>query len=204
MSDGPLEKYSISKSLGWIHNGDLLLFRASKWFTSRAIAIAGRGHWSHVGMAAWWGSRLICLEVREWKGGRAVTLASQVARYPGKIEVFHVKPEFCGAYVNTTKRMKQYDRLKVIGAMIDMTGCDYGWWHLLGAAVRHLPVLRLFTKPVTNGDVGKHPPFCSEACSIAARLHGPDPVPQLANRMTCPSDLARSMLWYSSGRVLVP
>ena len=38
------------------------------------IAIAGRGRHSHAAKAAWWGDDLFCLEVREWHGGRAVTL----------------------------------------------------------------------------------------------------------------------------------
>jgi hypothetical protein len=37
------------------------------------------------------------------------------------------------------------------------------------------------------------PPFCSEACVMADRLGGRvDPVPQLADRLTEPADLARS------------
>ncbi len=60
-----------------VRDGDLLLFRRRG-----LISIAGRGDHSHAAKAAWWGDDLFCLEVREWHGGRAVTLSSQVARYP--------------------------------------------------------------------------------------------------------------------------
>ena len=56
------------------------------------IAIAGRGEHSHAAKAAWWGDDLFCLEVREWHGGRAVTLESQVAKFPGRIDVYHTNP----------------------------------------------------------------------------------------------------------------
>ena len=39
----------------------------------------------------------------------------------------------------------------------------------------------------------RRPPFCSEACAMADRVGGGvDPVPQLADRLTEPADLARS------------
>src|SRR4029079_15323530 len=56
-----------------ILDADLLL-----WRRRGLIASAGRGAYSHAGKAAWWGDDLFCLEVREWRGGRAVTLESQV------------------------------------------------------------------------------------------------------------------------------
>src|ERR1043165_2196205 len=90
-----------------ILDGDLLLVRRRG-----LISIAGRGAHSHAAKAAWWrssapavgrsrqpdalefamaaGNRdiLFCLEVRELHGGRAVTLSSQVKRFPGRIDVF--------------------------------------------------------------------------------------------------------------------
>ena len=64
-----------------IADGDLLLFRRRG-----VISIAGRGVHSHAAKAAWWGDDLFCLEIREWYGGRAVTLSSQARRYPNRID----------------------------------------------------------------------------------------------------------------------
>ncbi len=70
-----------------IEDGDLLLFRRRG-----LISIAGRGVHSHAAKVAWWGDELICLEVREWIGGRAVTLESQVRRNPGR--TYQIRYEF--------------------------------------------------------------------------------------------------------------
>lgn len=201
MSSVNVEDYSIQDDLGWIRHGDLLLFRAGGWFSSRAIALAGRGKYSHAAMFAWWGKTPLVLEVREWKGGRAVTLASQVKRYPGRIEVFGIRKEFDQPFGSTREK---YNRFAAVQAMLSMAGCDYGWHHLWLTAIRHLPVLRWFAKPITEDEARTRPPYCSEGLAIAACRGGQDPVPELANRLTEPNDLARSLLYESSGRLLVP
>jgi len=53
--------------------------------------------------------------------------------------------------------------------------------------------VRLFVRPETDDAAnGTHPPFCSQAVALACRAGGVDPVPQLADRLTEPGDLARS------------
>jgi hypothetical protein len=79
-----------------VRDGDLLLFRRRG-----LISIAGRGDHSHAAKAAWWGDDLFCLEVREWHGGRAVTLSSQVRDYPDRIDVYETNPD---------DRWPEYDR----------------------------------------------------------------------------------------------
>jgi len=71
---------SLSAAHKEIFDGDQLLFRRRG-----LIAIAGRSAHSHAAKAAWWGDDLFCLEVREWYGGRAVTLESQVRKFPGDL-----------------------------------------------------------------------------------------------------------------------
>jgi hypothetical protein len=174
-----------------IQDSDLLLFRRRN-----LISIAGRGEHSHAAKAAWWDGDLFCLEVREWHGGRAVTLESQVKKFPGRIEVFQA---------NQT-RHRGYNRDKALHAMRLMCGERYGYWHIVRAALAHLPFVRLFTYTPTNDkELPKSPPFCSEACSIADAAGGVDPVPHLAHRVTEPADLRRSM-FYSDGYLftLVP
>lgn len=163
-----------------IRDGDLLLFRRRG-----LIAAAGRGEHCHAAKAAWWDDDLFCLETRALVGARAVTLSSQVRRYPGRIDVFQTNPG---------NRWPQYDRRKATRFMRRLAGCDYGYWGLLAAGLLHLPVLRLLVRPdVDDRAVDRRPPFCSHACAMADRLGGGiDPVPHLADRLTEPADLARS------------
>ncbi|TWT46506.1 hypothetical protein [Botrimarina hoheduenensis] len=163
-----------------LYDGDLLLFRRRG-----LISIAGRGLHSHAAKVAWWGEVPFCLEVREWYGGRAVTLASQVLRYPGKIDVFRVNP---------SNRWPEYDRFASTRYMRRLAGCDYGYAGVAAAALLHLPIVRTFvTAEVEDSAIEHRPPFCSQACAMADRIAGGvDPTPHLADRLTEPADLARS------------
>ena len=163
-----------------IADSDLLLFRRRS-----LISIAGRGEHSHAAKAAWWDGDLFCLEIREWHGGRAVTLSSQVERYSGRIDVFGANPD---------NRWPEYDRAGATRSMRRLAGCDYGYRGVLAAAVLHLPLVRLcFEADVDDLAENRWPPFCSQACVLSDRQGGGvDPVPHLADRLTLPADLARS------------
>jgi hypothetical protein len=166
-----------------IADGDLLLFRRSS-----LIAIAGRGEHSHAAKAAWRDNELFCLEVREWHGGRAVTLASQIKKFPGRIDVYRA---------NSHQRWPEYDRTRSTHFMRRLAGCDYGYAAVLAAAMLHLPFVRLAVRAeVDDNAIDRRPPFCSHACAMADRLGGGvDPVPHLADRLTEPADLARSTFY---------
>jgi hypothetical protein len=149
------------------------------------IAIAGRGEHAHAAKAAWWDGDLFCLEVREWHGGRAVTLESQVQRFLGRIDVYRA---------NAHQRWPEYDRARATKFMRRLAGCDYGYAAVLAAAMFHLPVVRLAVRAeLDDSAIDRRPPFCSHACAMADRIGGGvDPVPHLADRLTEPADLARS------------
>jgi hypothetical protein len=167
-----------------ICGGDLLLFR--RW---GPISIAGRGEHSHAGKADWPGDGYVrCVEVREWVGGRSVSLASQVHEYPGRIDVYQVNPG---------NRWPNYDRTGAVRYMRSLVGCDYGYWSVFCAALRHLPVIRCFlSAAVEDRSTSTRPPFCSQACAQADRIGGGvDPVPHLADRLTEPADMARSQFY---------
>ncbi len=171
-----------------IWNGDLLLFRKRRFgFMDAMIAVAGRGVYSHAAKAAWWKNDLFCIEVREWHGGRAVTLSSQVKRYPERIDVY--RP-------NANNRWPSYSPERSLEIMRRFAGGDYGYGNVLAAAMTHLPCFRFFMRPDRNDNAPimmKRPPFCSEAVAMAERIGGNvDPIPQLADRFAEPSDLARS------------
>ena len=170
-----------------IWNADLLLFRKRRiGLMDGMIAVAGRGVHSHAAKAAWWNDDLFCLEVREFHGGRAVSLSSQVRKYPGRIDVY--RP-------NAGNRWPNYDPEKAVEMMRKLAGCDYGYWNVILTAMTHLPLLRIFVRPDRNDDTTwdlRRPPFCSQAVSLADKIGGVDPVPHLADRFTEPADLARS------------
>ncbi len=176
---------TLDDARGQIFDGDLLLFRRRHWSIGSLIAIAGRGVHSHAAKVAWWGDLPFCCEVREWYGGRAVTLESQVKRHPGRIDVYRVNPEF---------RWPRYDRLAAVRYMRRLAGCDYGYASVVRAALLHLPMVRLFVRPSLDDTLREHrPPFCSQAVVMADRIAGGvDPVPHLADRLTEPADLAQS------------
>jgi len=164
-----------------IRDGDLLLFRSGRRLMSRLIARAGRSEYSHAGMAAWWNSRLMCLDTIQGQGGRAVLLSNLVREFPGQIDIY------------ATKTIGEpFDRRAAVEAMIEVTGRRYGWWALARAALFHLAVVRLFVRPNTEDTADGSLPFCSQAVARALRAGGVDAVPNLADAGTEPSDLARS------------
>jgi hypothetical protein len=179
-----IKRVALSQCATQIWNGDLLLFRG-RGLLSRLIGTAGRSHYTHVARVVWWRDTLFCCEVRELKGGRAVTLESQVRKFPGAIDVFAVNPE---------NRWPEYDRDAADQFMLRLAGCDYGYWGVLQAALLHMPFVRFLVRPETeDAHCAARPPFCSQACVMADRIGGGvDPVPHLADRITEPADLARS------------
>lgn len=169
-----------------IKDADLLLFRG-KGIVSRIIRSFGRGKYSHAAKASWIKGELFCLEVREWRGGRAVTLSSQVQKFPGQIDVFET---------NAIK-LPDYDRAKADSLMLLFAGIEYGYGDIFATAILHAWGIRVIAQANVDDDfVSKRPPYCSAACAIADRVGGGiDPVPNLADKITEPSDLARSQLY---------
>jgi hypothetical protein len=175
---------TLAEAVDDIRDGDLLLFRG-RGAIARLIGVAGRSEYTHAARAVWWGNDLFCCEVRELRGGRAVTLESQVRRFPGLIDVFEANPQ---------ARWREYDRRGAVRFIRRLAGCDYGYLGVFLAALRHLPLVRCFVRPDSDDQhASVQPPFCSQASTMADRIGGGvDPVPHLADRLTEPADLARS------------
>jgi hypothetical protein len=177
-----------------IQDADLLLFRRSPGSAiGKAIATSGRSEYTHAAKAAWWRcnmpSVLLCVEVREFFGGRAVTLESQVQAYPGLIDVYSPQVE-----CQRTAAGERYSRMGAAAYMFRFTGQPYGYRAIARAAGAYLPGVRLFYRTDTDDEqIDDRAVFCSEAVSRADRLGGGvDPVPNLADRDTEPGDLSRS------------
>lgn len=190
-----------------IRDCDLLL-----WRRQGLIAIAGRGVHTHAALALWWDERLFCVEVREWVGGRAVTLASQVRRFPGRIDVFRANsiglPEFTrrDGQALGYDRGQYFDRRGAAQRMRAFCGCRYGYGHIVRASLYHLFGARLVVRPlVDDRDVDEGSPFCSEAVALAIREGGGvDCVARLADRLTEPANLAQSKFYEEYRCTLVP
>ena len=183
MSERIDREYQHVRSL--IHNGDLLLCRASQDPAGLAIAAAGRSAYSHAAIAARWGNTLMVLEM-SYMGGRAVTLSTQVRRYPGRWDVYQTNPE----------HLREFDRGKMVESMIRATGTPYGWANFFRLAWRKLPLVRFCVRPISDDKLNGSPLICSQAVSRACRLAGYDPVPELPDSLTEPGDLARSPFFH--------
>ena len=177
---GKLQPRLYSAIRSQIFNGDVLLFRRPG-----LIARAGRGHYSHAAMAGWWDLELMCLEMREWVGGRAVTLSSQVRKYSGCIDVY--RPNCSLQTAETAFRL-----------MRQKTGNPYNYLGILQASLLHLVGIRLIARIDANDDddrratVGDLPEFCSQAISSSYGQAGLDPVRNMPHSRTEPNNLAQS------------
>jgi hypothetical protein len=166
-----------------ILDGYALLWRRPTW--RGPIGIAGRNEHTHCEMAGWWGRHLMTLGLREFQGGRAKTLWSQVERYPGLIDVHAVDAG-------------EDARYEALEAMKGKCGHDYNYRGLLAAAGLHLPFVRWAVTPDTRdyereNERRPHPEFCSEAFASAyAQRAEVDLVHELADRITEPGDIARA------------
>ena len=171
---------SLIQAMDDLQNGDLLLFRGG---LKNAIAVYGRGEWSHVAMAGQWWGQWLCLEQREFCGGRAVTLASQVKKYPERIDVFRPR--------NVDSRRRD----QALDAMIAKMGRPYSYLNVMRCWAMHFPGLRFLRRNLKRPNLKRASlaEHCSQAFASAWREGaGIDPVPHLDDWATEPNDLARS------------
>ena len=158
------------------------LFRG-RGIVSSAIQNFTRGAWSHAGLLACHDRGVDLLEVREFHGGRRVTLASQVSLYPRQIDIFS-----CNAEVRW-----HFDQAAAVESMRKFTGQKYGWAGALRLGLSRIPGLWHFF-PVETDDLARGAqPFCSHAVCTALREGGIDPVPNMPDYLVTPTMLATSL-----------
>ncbi len=169
-----------------IRDGDDALFR-----NGGLIAATGQGPWTHAAKCFWFGNTLLLAEVREWYGGRCVTLSSQVKKYPGRIDIFRPK---CRA--DTAKFSAEL--------LCRLAGHEYGWANIWRLGFSRLPLLRLLSgwrpktwdmKPTPFGE----PMICSQAVIWCERAAGQTdsptkflPCPHKGDRWVTPDDIGFS------------
>ena len=196
----------------YIKEADVLLFRG-EGLISWLIKRYGSGVHSHAGMAHWDGDNLECVEFREFKGARSVSLKSQVETHPNNIDIFrpaHVinHTDFSGWPNNEEQRsvrviykeqehIQTLDELtakEVTDVMIELSGLPYGWTNFWKLARHYLPFARLAKQNIKDNDP-MNVFVCSTAVAYAFRKAYVDPVPYLADSAVMPADLARSALF---------
>ncbi|HET9596928.1 MAG TPA: hypothetical protein VFP65_15170 [Anaeromyxobacteraceae bacterium] len=157
-----------------IRDGDVFLFRGRR-LLSYAICWLTRSKYSHAGIAAWWGQRLMVLEADE-PGVVAVPLSACVKRYVGGIEWWTTDAEV--------------DRAKVVDAAKQCLGRKFAVWAMVA-------VLRRVIGRVRRGE---HDPerapaefFCAQFVSYAYNKGGLDLAPRVPDSLTEPGDIARAL-----------
>jgi hypothetical protein len=166
-----------------ILDGDGAYYRGSVSPVSRAIMVGGRGKYSHVGTFLWIDHELYIHEFREFIGCRLVRADREVRQYPGRID--HRQP----------RGVSYEQRQRVRSRALSKLGKRYDWGGILKAGRYHLPGLRWFVSvdeddsKLTGPDDPEHCSYCRADlwCSVDNDL-----VPELANRITEPNDIARA------------
>lgn len=169
-----------------VEDGSLAQYRGTG-IISRWIQYATTGCHSHSAMIRRNGRGCDVLQIREFQGGSARPLESEVNRYPGMIDVF-------------TLDLERWPEFNVRGAlkyMRDLTGRDYGYWGVAHLALLRIPyVRRLWRFTADDARDSDSAPFCSHAVASAYRIGGGiDPVPRTPDDLVSPAHLTTSMLF---------
>ena len=180
-----------SEALPLIQEADILLFRG-KGIISWLIKRYGSGVHSHVGIAHWDNGNLQCVEFREFKGGRSVSLKTQVDNSPFGIDVFRAAKRV--DYENDSYVLDDMTKFNITTIMLKLTGLPYGWKNIWKLFKHYLPFCRLAPQNIKDNNATKIF-VCSTAAAYAYRTSYIDPVPYLADSAVTPSDLARSSLF---------
>ena len=183
-----------------INEADVLLFQA-KGFIGKGITAYTGGKHSHTGLAHWDNDRLYCVEQREFKGGRSVTLESQVKG--STIDVYRAsplvtKPDNIGEdHVDwTLARFNEEKAKKVTSTALSLTGQPYGWKNIWEIFKGYAPGFRLMYRPKNGDDTLSQAYVCSTVVTYSYRINYADPCPNLSDARTTPADIAQSALFH--------
>jgi hypothetical protein len=184
-------------------DGDVVLFRGTG-LVATCIAVAGLSEYAHAGMIGRVNGDYANLMLYEmlWSGGAGTTLASQVAKRPGLLDVYRVSDSHTKYAWAAPAKMQVWmhctlDRKKAVAIMRGFCRPgEYGKMHLLWTALTRIPVIRFFCRPPTNDELEDRtrPPYCSEAVAFALRKSFTDVVRNTPDHYTSPGALAQSPL----------
>lgn len=171
--EGPREGYDSIRHR--VRDGDILLFQG-KGFMSRFIRWGSDSPYSHAGMMAWWGPRLMVLQAAG-RGVEVLPVSRAVYEYDGRVDWWTVAPG----------RDAELDRKELLRVAMTHLGKPYAtvglvelvWLMLLGK-FRGRPDPR--TDPESM--------FCSQYVSYCYRMAGLDLRTDTDDACTSPGDLA--------------
>lgn len=181
-----------------LESGDVLLFRG-KGIISFLIQRYTGGIHSHAAILARRNGDFMCVEFREFKGSRSVTLESQFKDNPTSIDVFRPlkKVNYDVVEDGVVKNVEKVYTKDVANAVskdiISWTGQEYGWKNIWSMFKRYIPGLRLFSQNLKDDEIAEAM-VCSTAVTVAIRRNYMDPVPYMADDRVSPAGLARSPL----------
>ncbi len=161
-----------------IKNGDVFLYRGTglvSWLIQKITS----SPYSHVGIAAWWNTRLMVLEA-VGKGVVASPLSENLKRYHGRVDYYWCKTP-----------ITDMDRLRMLDFAQMQLGKKYNLMEVVWMGVRVLLRLKLKDK---DGDL-KHAAgqyFCSEYVARTFRQVGVDLAIDLSGDRVAPDAIARS------------
>ncbi len=158
-----------------IQTGDVLLFRGTS-AVSRIIRWGSRSPYSHAGLAAWWGDRLIVFQAVS-RGAQVVPVSSAVDAYDGQVDWWAPKADIT------------LDPEELLNHAVTMLGRAYAFSGVLRLMWRM--AVRRFRGLRDAKDAPKEL-FCSQYVSYCYRKAGVDLVLHADDASTSPGDLATS------------
>lgn len=154
-----------------IRDLDVIAFEGRGAVSTAIRAVTG-GSVTHVGLACWWGDALMLVESREFRGGRAVLLSSQI-------------PPDGVLWYRPRTRLDAHARAAAVDWARGATGAGYSYLGVL----RFMRRLGVPTRPPAGDRRDRGARFCSELVSAAYREAGVDLRPDLEDAATSPAEL---------------
>lgn len=184
---------SYNEAMPLLREADVLLFR-NPGFPSIGWAICAytKGIHSHVGMVSLSCGDPMLIEQREFKGGRSVSLETQINSHG--IDVYRICPKIT-LPDGTNLEFSDDTALAITSTARHITGKPYGWNNIWGIFKTYAPFIRLLYAGKESSDDKEANAFvCSTVVAHSYRRHFTDLCPTLPDDVTTPSDLPRSGL----------
>jgi hypothetical protein len=187
-----------------LKEADILLWKGSGFpRLGFWIKVYTKGMHSHCGLTHFDGIWK-CVEMRELKGGREVSLKSQVLEYPNGIDVYRASPSVLLPEIDDNGEVEWFKKeftpeiaRAIVMTAQKLTGSPYGWKNFFNIVLGYAPFARLAssrkfddTEEMTSAHV------CSTLVAYSYRIHYTDPCPMVNDSKTQPADLERSSLFH--------
>lgn len=169
---------SYSKVRDDIKDCDILLYQGTHWM-SRLIRKLTKSPYSHAGIVAWWGNRLMVLEATG-KGVYPVTLSQNLSHYKGEVHLYTLKEEY-DVSLQVRDRMLKFAQEEL--------GKEYATWKLILFGWRILLAKDLDKKDVLRR---ANQLVCSHYVSQIYNSERRDLKKNRADRFTKPGDISES------------